>query len=100
MKLYCSVTSRGTPEGCRAFPAGSILRFEFAVSDMELRCDEMYFYLGCDERVIISRAVQFENTPGGFCCTFSLETGEFCDTSGLYFFHFEFVSAGRRYCPV
>lgn len=97
MKLYCSVTSRGTPEGCRAFPAGSSLRFEFAVSDMELRCDEIYFYLGCDERVIISRAVQFENTPGGFCCAFSLETGEFCDTSGLYFFHFEFVSAGRRY---
>ncbi len=97
MNPNCCVTSDGTPKGCRAFPSGSSLRFEFAVKDTDIRCDELYFYLGCDERVIISRTVPFENTQNGFSCAFSLETAEFCESSGLYFFHFEFVSAGKRY---
>ncbi len=97
MKVNFKITSSATPSGCHAFPKGSNLKFGISVSGC--LCEHLWFYLGNDERVILSTEVPFDNSTdtNGFFAEYKINTKDIEDCDGLYFCHFEFVSNGRRY---
>ncbi len=97
MKVNFSITSNSSPSGCHAFPKGSDFKVSISVSGT--LCEHLWFYIGNDDRVILSTEVPFDNSPdtNGFFAEIKLNTRDLDDRDGLYFCHFEFVSNGRRY---
>lgn len=94
MTVY-TITAQGTPRGCHAFKNGSDITFSLSVSDMS--CQNIWFYIGNDEKVIMGREVPVENRCDGFHAEITLNTKELEADDGLYFCHFEFISDGKRF---
>lgn len=95
MNINLQITSKSSPSGNHTFPKGSDIAFELNV--LGASCQKAWFYLGNDERVIIEREADYENFASSFRCALTLNTSEFCESDGLYFCHFEFLSNGTRY---
>lgn len=95
MNASYSITSKNAPCGCHAFPAGSDITVKLSV--FGAGCDKVWYYIGCDERVIIAREASFSCHENGFVSEYTVNTKELTDRDGLFFTHFEFVSGGKRY---
>ncbi len=95
MKAKFSISACGTPNGCHAFKKGSDITVKLSVYGID--CDEVWFYIGNDERVLRGGTAFFKRLEGGFESIYRFRTESFCRDEGLLFCHFEFVSGGKRY---
>lgn len=95
MNAKVVVKSNGAPKGCHAFKSGSDFTVTLSVSGA--CCDNAWFYIGNDERVIMGREVPYSNYDCGFSAEITLNTAELGAPDGLYFCHFEFTAFGKRF---
>ncbi len=95
MNAIFKITANGTPLGCHAFPKDSDITVTLSVFDAD--CENAWFYIGNDERVLRGDSAFIRRAENGFECEYRFNTAEFCENDGLFFCHFEFISAGRRY---
>ncbi len=95
MKPIFKITSNNAPSGCHAFPKGA--RVEVKLSVLGAQCQNAWFYIGNDERVLLGTEAEIKNNDNGFECVFVIEPDTLSLSDGLYFCHFEFMSNGVRY---
>ena len=95
MNASVTIKSVGTPLGCHAFNSGSDITVSLSVEGAG--CDNIWFYIGNDERVIMGREISSAPYCCGFTAEITLNTAELGAPDGLYFCHFEFTWQGRRY---
>ncbi len=89
-----SLSSKNAPKGCHAFKSGDKIEFAFK---NEFPCDKLWFYLGCDEKVLLEREMTCLLSADKTECVFELSTEEFCPSDGLFFCHFELEKDGNRF---
>lgn len=95
MNCIFQITSAGTPKGCHAVRSGSDVTVSLSVNN--LGCDQIWFYIGNDEKVIFARELSANRLGDCFSAQISFNTNELGAKDGLYFCHFEFVFNGKRY---
>ena len=95
MNAKVLLNSNGAPKGCHAFKSGSDITITLSVSGAS--CDNAWFYIGNDERVIMGREAPFSNNEYGLSSEITINTAELGAPDGLYFCHFEFMAFGKRF---